>query len=239
MQRRTYVAGLASALTAGLAGCSALGSSGDGGGDDGDDGTDGTDNTDGNNSHGDGGNDSDGGNETDPGGEPASPSLVNGSFEDGLEGWTIGTDLPSEPGESDEPVDHGVETVTREASDGESSVECYISGVADDGTIWVEQEVDFGQVSTVEVDAYSRQESFNEIAMLAVFAGEKPEDGLEEEDFDRDENIEDHEGWKTYSYDVSDVSDTATLAVGMTVIWETEVRRLLDDVTVVPIEADQ
>lgn len=206
MQRRTYVAGLGGALAGVLAGCSALGSGGDGGDEGESDGDDGT-----------GGGGGDGG-------------LVNPSFEDDLTGWTVGKDLPVVPGEDEGLVDHGVQTVTRQASEGESAVEFYISGIADDGTIWVEQPVDFTDVATVELDAYSQQESFNEIAKVAFFAGERPADGLAEADFNTDEHVEDHEGWKTYSYDVAAVSGSATLAVGMTVIWETEVYRLFDNV---------
>ena len=71
------------------------------------------------------------------------------------------------------------------------------------------------------------------MAQVAFFAGEKAEGGLAEADFDRSEQTEDHEGWKTYSYDVSDVSGTGTLAVGINVVWETEIRRLFDDVRTV------
>ncbi|AGN00823.1 hypothetical protein L593_04360 [Salinarchaeum sp. Harcht-Bsk1] len=238
MQRRTYVAGIASALTAGLAGCSALGSGGDG--DDGSDGS-GTDNTDGNNSHGDGGtgDDSGGGNGTDPGGDPPSPSLVNGSFEDGLEGWTVGKDLPPKPGEDSGTVDHDVTTSSDtgiEASDGETVLKFTLSGRADDGTLWVEQEVDFADAATVELDVYSEQESFNEIGQIAVFAGEKPEGGLVEEDFNREHPTENHQGWKTFRYDVADLTGTGTLAVGLNIVWETEIVRLYDDVQLVTIE---
>jgi len=237
MQRRTYVAGLASALTAGLAGCSALGSGGDGNDDDGT----GTDDTDGNNSHGDGGNgdDSDGGNQTDPGGVPASPSLVNGSFEDGLEGWTLGEDLPPKPGEESGTVEHDITTTSDtevEASDGETVLQFTLSGRADDGTLWVEQTVDFAEVEAVELDVYSHQQSFNEIGQIAFFAGAKPERGLAERDFDRDNPTENHEGWKTFRYDVSEVSVTGTLAIGLNIIWETEIVRLYDDFRLVTTE---
>ncbi|GAB3687224.1 hypothetical protein GCM10028857_20090 [Salinarchaeum chitinilyticum] len=230
MQRRTYIAGLGTALATGLAGCSALGSDG------GDDGNSSDDEPNGSPSDGttDDGNEQ---NEDGQGDDGATPELVNGSFESGFQGWTIGTDLPAVPGAEDGTVDHGVSVLNGEAADGNAAVEFYISGIADDGTVWVEQQVDLSDVSTVELDAYSEQQSFNEIAMVAFFAGEKPEDGLEEADFNREENVEDHEGWKTYSYDVEDVEGVATIAVGMTVIWETEVRRLFDDVRLVTQDA--
>lgn len=166
------------------------------------------------------------------GGDGGDGALTNGSFEDALDGWTVGKDLPEVPGGSG-PVDHGVETTDSLARAGDQSVQFYISGVADDGTIWVQQAVDLSDVAAVEVAAYSQQQSFNQIAKVAFFAGDEPADGLAEADFDTDEHVEDHEGWKDYRYDVSDVDGTATVAVGMSVIWETEVRRLFDDVRLI------
>ncbi|WP_248516759.1 hypothetical protein [Salinarchaeum laminariae] len=227
MQRRTYVAGIGSVLAAGVAGCSALGS-------DDDDEEPAGNSTDPNSSDGsssDG--DSSDGNDGDGNGDEPTAEFVNGSFESGLEGWTVGTDLPTVPGKESGTVDHGVSIRNGPAADGDAAVQFYISGVADDGTIWVEQQVDFSGVSAVEVAAYSEQTSFNEIAMLAFFAGEKPEGGLTEDAFDREKHVEDHDGWKTYTYDVSEIEGVGTLAVGMNVIWETEVRRLFDDVRLV------
>lgn len=169
----------------------------------------------------------------DGGDDGSNDALENASFEDGVTGWTVGKDLPPEPGEDTGTVDHGVTTVDGNAADGDSAVQFYVSGIADDGTIWVEQTVDLSSIAAVDVAVYSRQESFNDISHVAFFAGEKPDDGLVEADFDREQNVEDHAGWKTYRYSVDDVAGTATLAVGMTVIWETEVRRLFDDVRLV------
>jgi len=213
MQRRTYVAGIASALTAAVAGCSALGSDdGGSGSEDGDD------------------DENDDGRDRNGGGDGA---LLNPSFEDDLTGWTVGKDLPTVPGQEEGLVDHGVRSVQRQAVDGESAVEFYISGIADDGTIWVEQSVDLTDVEAVAIDGYSRQASFNQISKVAFFAGEKPDRDLEEADFDRSVQAEGHEGWKTHSYDVTDVSGTVTVAFGISVVWETEVRRLFDNVVLV------
>ncbi|WP_249038717.1 hypothetical protein [Haloterrigena salifodinae] len=164
---------------------------------------------------------------------PSSRALRNGSFESYLDGWTVGTDLPSVPGESTDPVAHSVSITSERASDGDHSLALYIDGTADDGTIWVEQPVNVSRVRTVTVDVYSQQESFNRMSQVAFFAGKKPRSGLEESDFDREKDIEDHSGWKTYSYSVDDLSGTVTLAVGMNVVWETGVRRYFDDVRLV------
>ncbi|AQL44222.1 hypothetical protein BV210_16545 [Halorientalis sp. IM1011] len=217
MRRRTYLVGCSTALTAGLAGCT--GSSDESSPDDSpaDDPSD-TDRPDGTDT---------------PHTDPEYPiGLANPSFEDGLDGWWIGKDLPEIPGGGG-TVDHGTEVVTERASDGEQAVEFYISGVADDGTIWVEQEMDFSGVKTVTVDAYSEMRSANILSEVAFFAGEKPEGGLQERDFDRSEDVQDHEGWKTYEYSVTELSGTGTLAVGMNVIWETDVRSVFDNVQTV------
>lgn len=156
--------------------------------------------------------------------------LQNPSFEDGLTGWTVGTDLPMRPGEDDEKVNHEAEVRSQEAADGEQSMYFFLEGTADDGTVWVEQEVDFTGVDEATVDVYSEQESFNIITQVAFFAGMKPDTGLQEADFDRDEDVQDHEGWKTYTYDVSGIEGVATLAVGMNIVWETGYGTFFDNI---------
>jgi hypothetical protein len=158
--------------------------------------------------------------------------LVNPSFEDGLAGWTVGRDLPDRPGESDRPVDSAVQTTTARAHDGAQSLELRIDGSADDGTVWVAQPVDFAGVDGVQVHGYSEAATFNVLARLAVYAGPTPEDGLREALFDTSEQTGDHAGWKRYDYDV-EFSGTGLLAVGTSVVWETTVTRLLDDVRLV------
>ncbi len=216
MQRRSYMTGFGGALAVGLAHGVPFGRG---------DSNDGTDQR----------------NESDDS-EPASgithpmPSpvgLQNPSFEKYLDGWSVGTDLPTVPGESTDPVDHSVAITSERAANGERSMALFIDGIADDGTIWVEQPVNITSVDAVTVDVYSQQESFNRMSQVAFFAGKKPRDGLSEDDFNREKDIEDHAGWKTYSYSVSDLEGIVTLAVGMNVVWETGVRRFFDDVRLV------
>jgi hypothetical protein len=166
----------------------------------------------------------------DPGTEPSTSSIVNGSFEDDLEGWEVGTDLPQNPGEESGKVDHSVEVKSELAAEGEKALFCFIDGSADDGTVWVEQQIDFTDVEKVLVDAYSEQKSFNILSQVAFFAGKKPDGGLTEKDFNRDEEVQDHEGWKTYQYDVADRDGTGTVAVGMNVIWETGITSVFDNI---------
>jgi len=156
-------------------------------------------------------------------------TLANGSFESGLDGWTIGKDLPEKPGEEDEKVDSSVELTGEQASDGESALRIFIDGSADDGTVWVQQEVDLSEVSTLAVDGYSEQNSFNTVLQVATYTGPVPEDGLVETDFDREHSLWDHEGWKSYEYDVSH-DGTGLVAVGLNIIWETGAVGILDNV---------
>ncbi len=216
MQRRSYMTGFGGALAVGLAHGVPFGRS------------DSNDGTDQRNESGDSEPSS---GVTHP--TPSPASLQNPSFEEYLTGWSVGTDLPTAPGESIDSVEHSVAITSERAADSEHSMALFIDGVADDGTIWVEQPVNITPVDTVTVDVYSQQESFNRMSQVAFFAGKKPRDGLSERDFNREKDIEDHAGWKTYSYSVSDLEGVVTLAIGMNVVWETGVRRFFDDIRLV------
>ncbi|MEF8830796.1 MAG: hypothetical protein V5A23_04585 [Halobacteriales archaeon] len=160
---------------------------------------------------------------------PPPTSLQNGSFEDGLAGWAVGRDLPDRPGNPGTPVAADVSVDDRMAADGDRSLRLAIDGSADDGTVWVQQPVDLTDHETLAVAGYSEQESFNTIAKVAAYAGPLPDGGLSEADFDTDRATEDHEGWKTYEYEI-DHDGPGVVAVGMSVVWETRVLRHFDDV---------
>lgn len=159
-------------------------------------------------------------------GTPTATALRNPSFEDRLAGWTVGTDLPMDPNTGD-PVAARADTVGDPVSHGERSLSLFIDGRQDDGTIWVQQAVDLSGTSTLSVDVYSEGESFNTVTKLAVYAGPDPGRALGESDFDTTRATETHEGWATQSYPVRSV-DAGLLAVGISVVWETEVTRFLD-----------
>jgi len=154
-------------------------------------------------------------------------SLSNPSFETALEGWTVGRDLPDDPNERAGKVATEVGVSTRLSSDKTQSLRLFIDGSQDDGTVWVQQRVDLSSHSTLSIDIYNDEESFNRITQPAIYTG--PEKELEEKDFDRSNSIEDHSGWKTYEYDVEH-GGVGLLAVGMNVIWETGVRHYFDNV---------
>ena len=188
-----------------------------------------------------------GGDGTDEGGTPTAtptaspapsptpdPGLQNGSFEAGLTGWQPGTDLPTDPN-TGTPVasDVSVRTGGREgvpaASDGDRVLALFVDGRQDDGTVWVQQQADLRPFDRLAVDVYSPQESFNTITKVAAYAGALPDTPLQEVAFDTTRPAEDHAGWKTYEYAVPP-EPHGLVAVGVSVVWETEVTKFLDRV---------
>lgn len=155
--------------------------------------------------------------------------MTNPSFEAGVTGWTVGHDLPADPNDSSTKVDASVTPTTSRASDGTQALELYLEGIADDGTIWVQQPVDLTNAQTLAVDFYSDQSSFNLVAQVATYTGSSATASLSEADFNTNRQTKDHAGWKTYEYPITDTG-TGLIAVGINVVWETDVTRLLDHV---------
>jgi len=171
------------------------------------------------------------GNGTDPKGTPTTapgspPALTNPGFESQLEGWTVGRDLPTDPNTGD-PVETNATTTDERASDGERSLALFIDGLQDDGTLWVQQPVRLADAETLAFDVYSPSESFNTRAKVAAYAG--PDAELAEEDFDTTAAADGHEGWNTFEYDVTSAAQ-GIVAVGVSMVWETELTTLLDNV---------
>mgnify|MGYP000185732018 CR=1 FL=1 len=237
MQRRSMLAMTGTALTALVTGCSALGSEG------GDTPTDGSTPTPTATPTSDptatptatpGGS-------TPTGTEPADPtptdtatptptdtgpdvptSLVNGSFEEGWVGWSIGRDLPEDPNrEGQQAVASRVGVTTEDATHGQASCRMFIDGSQDDGTVWVQQPVDLSAYDYLAVD-YGVSTSFNEIRKAAVYAGPEPSKPLTETDFDTSKSLEGHSrsGWKTLTYEI-DHDGPGLVAVGWSIVWET------------------
>jgi len=152
----------------------------------------------------------------------------NGSFENGLAEWVPRGDVPEDPNTGN-PVAHSISGSPARASDGAWSVELFIDGRQDDGTIWVQQQADLSDVGSLVFDVYSPEESFNTITKVAAYAGPNPSKPLAEDDFDTQRPVEDHAGWKTHGYPVRHGS-TGLVAVGISVVWETEVTRYVDNV---------
>lgn len=156
--------------------------------------------------------------------------MNNGSFEEGLTRWRTGRALPTDPNaDGSVPVDSDVWVTDDQASDGERSLALFVDGRQAEGTLWVEQPTDLTDAETLAVDYYSEQESFNTVTKAAVYAGPVPDQSLTAAAFDTTRPVEDHAGWQTYEYDV-DQDGLGLVAVGITVAWETEVTRYLDNV---------
>lgn len=152
----------------------------------------------------------------------------NGSFENGLAEWVPGSDVPEDPNTGN-LVAHAVTESPAQASDGAWSVELFIDGRQDDGTIWVQQQADLADVDTLAFDVYSPAESFNTITKVAAYAGPNPSKPLTESDFDTRRPVEDQAGWRTQEYPAPH-DGTGLVAVGISVVWETEVTRYVDNV---------
>jgi len=161
-----------------------------------------------------------------PGDTPAAV-FSNASFESELDGWTVGRDLPDDPNNDGEPVDSDAGVTDERASDGEHALELYIDGSQDDGTLWVEQAAPLDDVEKLTFDVYSPTASFNTRIKVAAYAG--PDAELDEQDFDTSTAADGHEGWKTFEYDV-DHDGEGLVAVGMSVVWETGLTGVIDNV---------
>ena len=107
----------------------------------------------------------------------------------------------------------------------------FLEGTADDGTIWVQQQaVDLSEYDTLSMWVYSDQASFNTRVKVAAYAGPTAAKGLTEFDFDTRTPADGHEGWKRFEYPV-DHDGRGLVAVGASVVWETDVISIVDDVT--------
>jgi hypothetical protein len=158
--------------------------------------------------------------------EPPGSGIANGGFENGLSAWTVGKDLPDVPGGSG-PVGSATEVTTEVAMNGSRALRFYLDGSADDGTIWVQQEVDRSEHDTLSVAVYSEEASFNTRSQVAAYAG--PVEELREKDFDRSNAADGHDDWKTFEYPVEG-DGPGLVAVGLTVVWETDVYSVFDEV---------
>ena len=166
-----------------------------------------------------------------PGTDGTAPpaELSNPSFEAGYRGWLVGRDLPTDPN-TGRPVASGTRIVSDPAVAGQRSLAVSIDGLQDDGTVWVQQAVDLSGADALSVAVHSPEESFNTLTKVAAYAGPRPARGrLREADFDTSAPVEDHAGWRVYEYDVT-ASGPGVVAVGISVVWETQVTRYLDDV---------
>ena len=165
------------------------------------------------------------------------PIIYNEGFEEDFGGWIGDADVPPDPNNPGSLVDWNVSRVTSPVKSEQYSVEFYIDGRQDDGTVWIERKLSVKTNSKIQVtvsfDFYSESESFNVIASVVGFAGSSnPE---VEADFTVLGQANEVSGWKRYTHTATlntGSSGEVWVAVGISVRWETEMTYNLDDVKV-------
>ncbi len=167
----------------------------------------------------------------------SNPIVYSEGFEEGFGGWVANADVPADPNNPGYTVAWNVSRVASEVHSGQYSVELYIDGRQDDGTVWIERKMSVKNNSEVEVkvsfELYSEQESFNVIAGVCAYAGISKAEA--EANFTVIGNANDVAGWKRYTHTTTlhtDSSGEAWVAVGITVRWETEMTYNIDDIEV-------
>ena len=158
-------------------------------------------------------------------------------FEVDLGGWIGDADVPADPNNPGSQVVWNVSQVISPAKSGQGSVELYIDGKQDDGTVWIEKEFSVRKNSQIQVtvsfDFYSESESFNVLAAVVGFVGTyKPK---VEADFVVIGQANEVMGWKNYNHTATldtGSSEEIWVAVGISVRWETEMTYNIDDMKV-------
>jgi hypothetical protein len=188
---------------------------------------------------------------TDP--APGTTETVRDGFEDGIQAWTRGADVPGDPNRGGKPVAWNITPSDERAVEGDWSVRFDLDGSQDDGTIWLTQplrvEEDQAYRATVSAWAWSPSESANVRAHLAMMLGPDPpqveedfpapgNDTTVEDEVDRGglrEALDRQAGWREYRFGwtvPADANRTLHMAVGISAVWETELGFWVDDLTV-------
>lgn len=176
---------------------------------------------------------------------------VTDGFEGGLDDWETRGHVGPDAGDD---FAWRIETSDERAATGSRSLVVFTEGSHDDGTAWIARAVPVVEGTAYDVTgsvrAYAASESFNTVRHL-VFAV-RPEPPTTEADFpapDTDSSgttdlpaggirapLDREAGWSTYEFSWSSPAlstDRVHLAVGVSVVWETDRTDYLDDVRVV------
>jgi hypothetical protein len=171
------------------------------------------------------------------------PVAFHEGFEGTLDGWQRGADVPEDPNQPGQPVDWRIELSSDQVAEGTASARFTLDGSQDDGTIWLMRPLDVPPEEPLRVELsfelWSASESFNTLANIAAYAGSEPPG--EENDFNLHQTANQVEGWKTYEYafDVhSNAEGQLWVALGVSVVWETEITYYVDNVHVRAAPAD-
>lgn len=163
------------------------------------------------------------------------PQTILEGFEKGLEEWVADADVPLDPNSPGQPVEWRVNLATKVSHSGQYSLELFIDGRQDEGTIWIERKVNVKKNMQIQVKVsfrlFSEEESFNTIAVVCAYAGTK--NPTSEEDFAVLGPANEVAGWKNYVY-AEDLktgsSEELWVAMGISVRWETHMTYYIDDV---------
>jgi len=167
----------------------------------------------------------------------ARPQIIKEEFENGFGEWVADAEVPPDPNNPGHFVEWNITHVTNVAHSGRYSLELFIDGGQDDGTIWIERKIGVKRNSQIQVkvsfDFYSESESFNTIAGVCAYAGIRNPEA--EEDFTVLGPANEVAGWKNYIYTTAlntGSSEEVWIAVGITVRWETPMTYYIDDVEI-------
>jgi hypothetical protein len=157
------------------------------------------------------------------------------SFEDDFGNWSANADVPEDPNNPGHPVEWYIKRVAKVSRSGNYSLELFIDGRQDDGTVWIEHKIEARKRLQVKVSfwLYNTEESINTRAVVCAYIGvEKPD---AEEDFYVLGSADEVAGWRNYAYTVfleNASSVDVWVAVGISVRWETYLTYYIDEVEI-------
>ena len=146
--------------------------------------------------------------------------VVEEGFEGDLSAWTIGTDLPEDPNKQSGVVDYQAVIQPDTVFAGGQALKLYIDGRQDDGTVWIQRQID--AVTADEVSLSFRfwspfKGSFNNLAYVVSYVG--PEPPQMEDDFVRVAPMTDVGEWDPLVLSArTDGADSMWAAVGFSVV---------------------
>jgi hypothetical protein len=158
-------------------------------------------------------------------------------FEEGLGDWTSDADVPLDPNNPGQPVKWHISLASNPSHSGQTSLELFIDGSQDDGTIWIEKEINVPKNSPINVATsfwfYSAQKSDAAIAVVCSYANTANPEA--ETDFTVLGPANEIAGWKEYTALTNlytGFSDRLWVAFGISVRWETTMTYYIDDIKI-------
>jgi hypothetical protein len=164
------------------------------------------------------------------------PVIFSEDFENGLDRWKLGADVPTDPNRPKQEIEWHIKATRREAHNGAHSAEFSLDGSQDDGTIWLAHSfaVPAGKpvVAHLSFSFWSEEESFNKRADVVAYAGAQPP--MSEDDFSSRQPANQEKGWKQYHFPitVSQHGGTVWVALGISAAFETKLTYYIDNVKI-------